>query len=83
MHTRYRDHDQHPPADLCVLAACEPTRNTTYLLNYNMIYDSRVTVHVERIGCEAKNYAPATSVCDSRVTATAFEKRVLDERLLN
>ena len=41
-----------------------------------MIYDSRVTVHVERIGCEAKNYAPATSVCDSRVT-------ILEKRLLN
>ena len=61
---------------MCVLAACEPTRNTTYLLNYNMIYDSRVTVHEERIGCEAKNYAPATSDRDSRVT-------ILEKRLLN
>ena len=41
-----------------------------------MIYDSRVTVHVERIGCEAKNYAPATSDRDSRVT-------ILEKRLLN
>ena len=66
-----------------VLAACEPTRNTTYLLNYNMIFEQQS--YRARRGSDARqHYAPATANSEHRVTGPQGRRvTILEERLLN